>query len=258
MPCFEIMSNAVVSTTNRRSKRRAAVVAAQKIKKIVDDDVQLERESQMLHEDSNRNQKMRKKKRITTKPSVESLFFENNEDDHSPSLSISISNGSLSLPSLSSIPERISFSNSTNVGSIMSSPSLNDDRPIPDGSYFSDSLNIGSTNSFSYEEFQEAVERYGRPVNTNSTGTMYLSKSSAYRVSLFSPQKSPARALKLNFSPFASFPTTPMHVYQYRSRVSIGPQGTIGRLNRSAKARRRVRSSCGGKGGVIEPRQLVS
>jgi len=257
------MSDTAVSTKNRRSKRRAAMVAEQKIKKIVDDDAHLERENKTLYEESkNRDQNVRKKKRITTKQSEESLFFENKQDDLSSSLSIS--NNSLSFASLSSIPERIRFSNSTNIGSMMSSSSLNDDRPIPDGLCFSDATNIGSTTSFSSmdEEITTYInkeidrdERRRRRL-VNSTGTMFFSKTTAYRVSLFSPTKSPPRAVKLSFSPFASFPTTPMHEYQYCARMSVGSRGTVGRLNHSARARQ-VRASCRGKRGVIKPRQLV-
>lgn len=233
------MSDTTVSPKNRRSKRRAAIEAARKIKKIVDEDIDYERKSHILDgETANVNKNERKKKRITTTQTQKSFFFNYQNADPSPSLSTS--NSPLSFASLSSIPEDVCLSDSTNIGSIMTSLSFNGDQSI--------SIN---------KEIDREWRRRQRLIN--STGTMYLSEKSGYRLSLHSPQKSPVKATKLTFTPFACFPTTPMHVYQYRAAVAAASRASstsAARRNHSAVARR-FRASGRGKGGVIEPRKLM-
>jgi hypothetical protein len=233
-----MMSDTPVSPKNRRSKRRAAIEAASKIKKIVDDDIHYEHKSHTLDGEAvNVNKDERKKKCTTTTQTQKSLFFNYQNADPSPSLSIS--NSPLSFASLSSIPEEFCLSDSTNIGSIMTSSSFNGDQTI--------SIN---------EEIDREWRRRQRLIN--STGTMYLSEKTGYRISLHSPQKSPVRATKLTFTPFACFPTTPIHVYQYRAPVTTTSHAitSSARRNHSAVGRR-VRASGRGKGRVIEPRQLM-
>ena len=222
------MSGTPIPPNNQRSKRRAAIDAANKIKKIVNDDA--------LSEDTvNAKEDLRKKNRKSTAPTKNSLLFNHQDTEPSPVLSISLS-------SLSSIPEDFCLSESTNIGSLLSPSPFGDE---DHSKYFDEELKLAN------EEMELEFRRHQRLVN--STGPMFLSEKTAYRLSLYSPQTSPFHATKLSLTPFASVPTTPMHVYQYRAS-----RGSSARRTPSNAARvRRVRSTGRKRLKGVKPCQLI-
>ena len=228
-----------MSPQHRRSKRRAALEAGKKIEKIFNDDTEDEHKSHSPDpEDPGTKQQEVK---IENENDGGSPFFRNailfRSDDIEPKSDLSLSNSSLSVGSLTSIPEAMfSFSGSSTkaLGSAMT----------PLVGFGSDEL------SFNYETDREE-HRTRRLVN--STGTVYLSAKTGYRMSLHSPQTSPIRPTKLSFTPFVGPPTTPAHVYQYRPRDTAAtgsgcPSTRAVRTSSSPLPRRRIFPSANGGG----------
>ena len=197
---------------------------------------------------------------MNRKPTVESplqgsVFFQSNGIDLTPSLSMS--NSSLSMGSLTSIPEGL-FSFSSSSTNILESPmnsSLFGNFNHVDG--FSPPTAI---NSSAYRERR----RQRRMID--NTGTTFLSSKSGYRMSMFSPELSPIRVIKLSFTPFIGLPTPPMRVYQRCTRATVAasaPSSTsASRKGSSPLPRRMVRASASYRGrgrirGGIKPRRLA-
>ena len=189
--------------SNRRTKRRAAAEAEKKIKKIVDD---VDEEDLVIAKQQDNASKKHRNEGPTT-PTGKSLFFECD----------SVSSFSISLRSLSSIPEGSCLSESTTLMS---------DQDI----------------ELANKEMEREIRRQKRLIN--STGTMYLSGKTAYRMSLFSPQTSPYKAIALELTPYVGLPTTPLEKYQCSDR----------RATSSSFARRLRRRN---KEGSIKPRKLI-
>jgi hypothetical protein len=234
-----------MSTQNRRSKRRAAVDAANKIKKIADDETHFDHESQTQGGDTSnsKNHGERKRKSYATTQRKKSSYFYYEDNDPSPSFSLP--NSSFSLASLSSIPEGFDYLGSTNIASVMSFSSFKEEHKEEQ---------LNSIDTAVKEELNREERRRRRLIN--STGPMEMSEKTYHRLSMYSPQ-SPVHATKLCFSPFVHFPTTPMHVYQYRGSAAAAPRASTSVLRKKSALARRVRPSGSHRGRLIEPRRLI-
>jgi len=272
------MSDVPLSLNPRRSKRKAAIDAAERIKKIVDD------ASFQEHKND-----VRAEKTVDTKTDAASTSSQHSFPLSLPSPYMSVSDGLHSFPSMTSVPEEICMTHSSFLGSYRSPSSQNEDL-----SDFSNKqtvreccrrreLNIcgGQSNHDSRGEFDDDHNRhersgiYGdgdqssngkdeicrecrrRRRLVNSNGSMRLSNLTIYRMSCFSPLKSPLHSTKLSFTPFARFPTTPMHLYQYRAPVFATSRATNGGRQNSSGVTRRIRKFACGKDGIIKPRKLI-
>ncbi len=200
--------------SNRRVKRRAATEAEKKIKKIADD---VDEEDLVIAKQHENARKKHRNEGPTT-PTGKSLFFECD----------SVSSFSISLPSLSSIPEGSCLSESTTLMS---------DQDI----------------ELANKEMEREIRRQKRLIN--STGTMYLSEKSAHRMSLFSPQTSPYKAIALELTPYVGLPTTPLEKYQCQSAPAKRASGRSARRAVSSSFDRRLRHR--NIEGSIEPRKLI-
>lgn len=228
------MSGQPIPTERRRSKRRASIEAAKKIKKMVHEDITPAEEFEYEYE-SKRSKKDNKRKA----PKQKSAFF-HQQGHRTPSSSLA-----MSLSSLPAIREDVFSSRTIEVGSFMSpSPySIEEFYELLD-----EELNRDN------EDMEREYRRRQRLVN--STGTMYLSSNTEYRMSLYSSKRSPIYAKTLQLTPFVDVPTTPMHVYQYRPGTASRTESAQRPPPSSSSSRFRP-SGIRRKFRAIKPRQLM-